>query len=43
MAIILILGVLILIAGVVSTLASLRYLLSGDYDVDQRIRKILRS
>lgn len=43
MAIILILGVLILIAGVVSTLASLRYLLSGDYEVDQRIRKILRS
>jgi hypothetical protein len=43
MAIILILGVLILIAGVVSTLASLRYLLSGDYEVDQRIHKILRS
>ena len=40
MMIILVLGILVLIVGVVSTLATLRYLLSGDYDVDQRIRKI---
>jgi hypothetical protein len=40
MVIILVLGILVLVVGVVSTLAALRYLLSGDYDVDQRIRKI---
>ena len=43
MAVILIIAFLILIAGVISTAAALHYLLSGDYEIDQRIQRILKS
>jgi hypothetical protein len=41
MTVILIIGLIILIAGVISTATTLYYLLSEDYEIDQRIQKFL--
>jgi hypothetical protein len=41
MTVILIIGFLILVGGIFSTIRILFYLLSGDYEIDQRIKKFL--
>lgn len=41
MTVILIIGLIILIAGIISTVTTLFYLLSEDYEIDQRIQKFL--